>query len=48
MFRNAFVAAILASASLLPAQSAAHGIAVSDMDRTIKPGDNFYLYANGD
>jgi putative endopeptidase len=49
MFRNAFVAAaVLASASLLPAQSAAHGIAVSDMDRTVKPGDNFYLYANGD
>jgi putative endopeptidase len=26
---------------------AAEGIAVGNMDRAIKPGDNFYLYANG-
>lgn len=24
-----------------------HGIAVANMDRAVKPGDNFYLYANG-
>src|SRR5579864_4021552 len=24
-----------------------HGIAVDDMDRSVKPGDNFYEYANG-
>ncbi|HTP69391.1 MAG TPA: M13 family metallopeptidase [Dongiaceae bacterium] len=24
-----------------------HGIAVSNMDRSVKPGDDFYLYANG-
>ena len=25
-----------------------HGIAVANMDRSVKPGDNFYLYCNGD
>ncbi|HEV3512915.1 MAG TPA: M13 family metallopeptidase N-terminal domain-containing protein, partial [Candidatus Sulfotelmatobacter sp.] len=25
-----------------------HGIVVANMDRSVKPGDNFYLYANGD
>ena len=25
-----------------------HGIAVAHMDRAVKPGDNFYLYCNGD
>ena len=25
-----------------------HGIAVASMDRSVKPGDDFYLYANGD
>ena len=25
-----------------------HGIQVENMDRSVKPGDNFYLYANGD
>lgn len=25
-----------------------HGIAVANMDRSITPGDNFYLYTNGD
>lgn len=25
-----------------------HGIAIQNMDRSIKPGDNFYLYANGE
>ncbi len=28
--------------------SKTHGIAVANMDRSISPGDNFYLYANGD
>jgi putative endopeptidase len=26
----------------------AHGIAVANMDRSVKPGDDFYQYANGD
>ncbi len=26
----------------------AHGIAVANMDPSVKPGDNFYLYANGE
>jgi endothelin-converting enzyme/putative endopeptidase len=40
--------------ALLPAsaQDAAkpdmHGISVTNMDKSIKPGDNFYLYCNGD
>jgi putative endopeptidase len=25
-----------------------HGIVVANMNRAIKPGDDFYLYANGD
>ncbi|HTW30146.1 MAG TPA: M13 family metallopeptidase [Candidatus Sulfotelmatobacter sp.] len=25
-----------------------HGISVENMDRSVKPGDNFYLYTNGD
>jgi putative endopeptidase len=25
-----------------------HGISVANMDRSVKPGDNFYLYCNGD
>ncbi len=25
-----------------------HGISVANMDRAVKPGDNFYLYCNGD
>jgi putative endopeptidase len=26
----------------------AHGIRIANMDRSVKPGDNFFLYANGD
>src|SRR6202012_1998547 len=26
---------------------ATHGIDVTSIDRSVKPGDNFYLYANG-
>jgi putative endopeptidase len=29
-------------------QSGTRGIQVANMDRSVKPGDNFYLYANGD
>ncbi|HET9100036.1 MAG TPA: M13 family metallopeptidase [Acidobacteriaceae bacterium] len=29
-------------------QAATHGINVANMDRSVMPGDNFYLYANGD
>jgi putative endopeptidase len=41
----------LAAPALLPAQMpkqpVAHGIAVRNMDPSVKPGDDFYLYANG-
>ena len=30
------------------AKPATHGINVSNMDRSVKPGDNFWLYCNGD
>ena len=30
------------------AQPQTHGIAVANMDRSVKPGDDFYQYANGD
>ena len=25
-----------------------HGVVVANMDRSVKPGDDFYRYANGD
>ncbi|MHB1960569.1 MAG: hypothetical protein ACYCO5_16265, partial [Acidobacteriaceae bacterium] len=31
-----------------PPQQESHGINVANMDRSVTPGDNFYLYANGD
>jgi putative endopeptidase len=31
-----------------PAKQETHGIAIANMDRAVKPGDNFYEYANGD
>jgi putative endopeptidase len=51
-----FVTLLLASVAVcslsLSTQNApvqeVHGIAVANMDGSIKPGDNFYLYANGD
>jgi putative endopeptidase len=36
-----------AHASDIPKQQT-HGIAVTHIDRSVKPGDDFYLYANGD
>ena len=41
------LAAHAQSAQISPS-SVTHGIAVANMDRSITPGDNFYLYANGD
>jgi endothelin-converting enzyme/putative endopeptidase len=38
--------ALSASAQYAPAVEM-HGIAVDDMDRSVKPGDDFYDYANG-
>ncbi len=45
---------LLASSLILPVLTAqnqsgqeVHGIAVEHMDLSVKPGDNFYLYANG-
>jgi endothelin-converting enzyme/putative endopeptidase len=31
-----------------PETSETHGINVANMDRSVKPGDNFYLYCNGE
>jgi putative endopeptidase len=30
-----------------PAEQETHGIVVANMDRSVKPGDDFYHYANG-
>ena len=35
------------SSATAPQSSESHGIAVANMDPSVKPGDNFYLYANG-
>jgi hypothetical protein len=46
----AVLAAFAFAAPVAPAQATAaetHGIAVANMDPSVKPGDNFYLYANG-
>jgi endothelin-converting enzyme/putative endopeptidase len=54
LFSRTLVALLLLSAfSVLvlaqnTTQSATHGIAVANMDRSVKPGDDFYQYANGD
>jgi putative endopeptidase len=50
--RNAAACALFALAPLFvysqnaPAPET-HGIVVADMDRSVKPGDDFYHYANG-
>lgn len=31
-----------------PAAQQTHGIVLANMDRSVTPGDNFYMYANGD
>src|SRR5882724_11932200 len=30
-----------------PEKPVTHGISIANMDPSVKPGDNFYLYANG-
>jgi putative endopeptidase len=42
---SVFALALLAPAQ--PPNEAAHGIAIANMDPAVKPGDNFYVYANG-
>ena len=42
----AVMAVILLGAS--PRTSGNHGIVTSDLDRSVKPGDNFYQFANGE
>ena len=49
--RNAAAYALLAVAPLAAYSQTApetHGIVVANMDRSVKPGDDFYRYANGD
>jgi putative endopeptidase len=43
-----FCALPLAAQSNSAAKPEQHGIQTQNMDRSVKPGDNFYLYANGD
>ncbi|MBZ5571127.1 MAG: M13 family metallopeptidase [Acidobacteriia bacterium] len=45
----AILATLFASAfAQEPSQPQTHGIAVANMDRSVKPGNDFYQYANGD
>jgi len=44
----ALALALLPLAAQNPSQPETHGIAVANMDRSVKPGDDFYSYANGD
>jgi putative endopeptidase len=50
-YRTLAAALFLGAPALLaaqtPKQPVAHGIAVGNMEPSVKPGDNFYLYANG-
>ena len=39
--------ALLAQTTPTSAAAAPHGIAVANLDSSVKPGDNFFLYANG-
>jgi putative endopeptidase len=53
LFWNAAAYAVLALAPLAAYSQVAptpetHGIVVANMDRSVKPGDDFYRYANGD
>jgi hypothetical protein len=41
------LAPIVAHAQTAPAPET-HGIVIANMDRSVKPGDDFYNYANGD
>ena len=41
------LALLAAHAQQAPKQDT-HGISVANMDRSVKPGDNFYVYCNGD
>jgi putative endopeptidase len=45
---NALLTLALLAYSQDAPQPDAHGIAVANMDRSVKPGDDFYHYANGD
>ncbi|WP_158943116.1 M13 family metallopeptidase [Granulicella sp. S190] len=47
-FTRSILPLVLCSVTLsLPAQSPDTGISISNMDPAVRPGDNFYLYANG-
>lgn len=45
-FRNALVA-LPVCAALMAQQPVIHGIVTANMDNSVRPGDDFYLYANG-
>lgn len=48
-FAMTFLAACILAASAQNASAPeTHGIAVANMDRSVKPGDDFFEYANGD
>src|SRR3954451_3951400 len=47
MFRSIVLVVILAGAAFLAAAPAQTTKALDDIDRSVKPGDDFYWYANG-
>src|SRR6516162_8577046 len=44
----AFALVLLAADAQDAPKPETHGIVVANMDRSVKPGDNFFEYANGD
>jgi len=51
--RRAAICALVALVPLIaysqqPSTQETHGIVLANMDRSVKPGDDFYRYANGD
>jgi putative endopeptidase len=45
--RAALAVALALVAHAQPAAPGSHGIVLANMERSVKPGDNFYVYANG-
>ncbi len=50
LFTLLSIALLTLTSAIAPAQTAAplaHGISIANMDTAVRPGDDFYLYANG-
>lgn len=47
LIHTAFAAVLVLAPSIAIGQASSHGIDLTSIDRSVKPGDDFYLYANG-